>query len=207
MDDKIKAFADCDSNIPHKKTLKGSLVSILVFSIPTALLGTGSKITSIIFLPITLILVIWNISLFFDTEKKRDIFMLFLGISGLYFSFVLMTASYKVISTVMQIPISLILIVLLVYAAFICCSFLLILKLIHNGSYLKHKYAHVTLIGFPCGVLGYLLYENASPYISQYSQTIIMTTILLFAGFIFSFSSVNILKYKYIKQLEKEEYL
>lgn len=205
MDEKLKSFADYETNVPYKKGLICIFIMIICSSVPTALLGIGSKITSVFFLPIAFVLLVWDVYLLFNTEKKRDIFFLFLGVISLYESLVFITASYKVISTVIHISTFLIPIALLLYFGFIIANYFFYKKFINSGYFLRHKLGYGTIFVLPCCILGYLVSKATSQYISDDQYTIITTIMFLFIGLVFSMGSINILKYRCIKQLEKEK--
>ncbi|MFA6308488.1 MAG: hypothetical protein WC677_01900 [Clostridia bacterium] len=208
MDDKVKSFIDQESGIPHKKALRSFAFTVVILGIPTALLGKGSNITSIIIIPIMLFFVGWTIYISFKVEKKRKLFYLYLGLDSVFQSLIFLLASYKLLSTILYISPMTILIVMLSYCMFIFISLLVIMKLIKSGFYLKHKNGKVAVsLIFPFAVLGLLIGKATAPYISQNTAITIISYFFVFTAVVFSIGSISVLKFILIRKLEREESL
>jgi hypothetical protein len=208
VDDKVKSFIDQESGIPHKKALRSFAFTVVILGIPTALLGKGSNITSIIIIPIMLFFVGWTIYISFKVEKKRKLFYLYLGLDSVFQSLIFLLASYKLLSTILYISPMTILIVMLSYCMFIFISLLVIMKLIKSGFYLKHKNGKVAVsLIFPFAVLGLLIGKATAPYISQNTAITIISYFFVFTAVVFSIGSISVLKFILIRKLEREESL
>ena len=204
MDEKIKSFVDYENGIPHKKSLRSTLVVNLAFGLPIAFLGKGSKFTTVLILPMALIFFIWCIYLFVKTDEKRKQFYLYMGLVSIYESIIYLLLSYKIASLVFNVSLFVIILVIFLYILFQVFNYFYNTRIIKKGYYLKHKVGMGSIFGVSSAVLGMLIGKSFIATTSNNTCILITASAILVLVPIFGGMSINVLKYKYICQLEQE---
>lgn len=207
MKKEIQDFIDYETGIPHQKSLKNFIFTTPIISIPPAIFGIGRIITSSIVLPLMMAIIIWNISLLHNTENKRGLFYLDLGVTSLYSSLMFLLIVYKLLSTIMIISPIYVLISLMIYCIAIAANCFIWLALIKKGSFSKSHGATSLSLILPFSVLGVFLARVTGRYMSQYSVVMTMCVLSLLVSLAFAAGTNNFIKYYYIKLAEREQVL
>ena len=203
MNKNIKQFVDYETDISYEKRIKSCTMLLFMIGIPTSLFGTNRILSSIIILPIIMMFFIWSIYLSRNTIAKRKWVYLFMGSSNLFITMVLFIAIFKLLSTVYTLSIIFVLIAYVLLGVFIALNMLISMKVIEKGTYLKH-HNHISFTYIlPYSILGFCIAKLFASRLNQNSIIIVMCFLLLLLAMIFTMGSVHILKFIFIKHIEK----
>ena len=214
--DKIQAFIYNKSLISHKdKSIKILLVLLVIFVIPTSVLGNYAFFTSILFLPVLIFLIaIANKNLKVESLntsndlKVLESYYLFHGISVLLLSISCMVAACKLLDVIYDTGVTGIIITTVLYL--LICA-IIIYRIIYNiqrGYYFARKndlFMRNSTIGAIIGVLvGRILYWLLSIYFADWYVTCLICAIGVFGlSFVFLAGINSILKYYFIRNRYK----
>jgi len=203
LDKKVKSFIE-NENEPHKKALVRTLIIILMVGLPTAFIGKGSQLTYVLITPMSVTFFIWCIYLLVKTDEKRKLFYLYMGLVSIYESIIFLLISYKMASLVVNVPLYVMILVIFFYLLFLLFNYFYNIRLVNKGYYLKHKVAMGSILGMACPFLGYFVGRAIIRDVSNSTGILLGAFGALIIVPYLGGKSINVLKYKYICQLEQE---
>ncbi|MFB0919618.1 MAG: hypothetical protein QMB62_01850 [Oscillospiraceae bacterium] len=187
-----------------RQCLWGWLIFIIVVGALTSFFGVWKEYTRIIFPPIVLIMVVWNIWMLIKTEKKQKAYVLFIGVYCIVLSVLLLLASYKFAYTVDRFPfIFYIVISVLIYIAdFILCFYYVKASLTKNVRKKSNKPSTAVKIIVIFSASGLIIAKLIMGFVSHRIQIIILIMCLAILGYIIETGSHFLYKYYLIKNRE-----
>jgi hypothetical protein len=202
----IKSYVNYEADIPKNQILKAYITLMLVVSVPSALFGAYSKFTTIILIPLVIVLIAWDIYLLTDVNCKKESLILYQGIFSLFISISFMIAGYKFASTIMVVQWFQGTIIVNLFIIFNILNIYNILRTIKKNSYsqMKKKGRSSGLILAMC-VLGLFLGKTMIGKLNQDTVVVILVSIMIFMSFLLSLGTHNILKYYYIRKVLSKE--
>lgn len=202
--EKIKSYIEYESNVPKTKTLRASLIMMLMVCIPSALFGAHSDITSFTLIPLVIIFGIWAIYLLIDTNNKKVKFVLFLGTFSFFIAVTFLVAAYKFASTTSKVQSLYVILVFVLFIVVNVLNILNVLRLISKGYYQqKGKAENPMGLILAMAILGLSIGKTMVGRANQDVVVAILISIMLFMSFLYSIGMHNLLKYYYIRAMQR----
>ncbi|AIF49791.1 hypothetical protein [Pelosinus sp. UFO1] len=200
----VKAYTDFEIiDLSKKKQIWSSFLFNLLIAIPTAFFGDYSDITRIVIPLIIIISAVWVVYLSFKIEKKRESFILYLGCNALFTSIICMLASYKILSTIIEVNNLVIVSVVALYIICLLLNVLNVLRLIRKGHYGKSSQKGSAALIIPFSVLGLGIGKAMVGRIGNSGAVILLASCLMIFSFMYLIGTQNILKYVLIQIYDK----
>ena len=197
----VKEYINYESGVPTYKLLQSSLIMCCIIGIPSSLFGKYSNITKIILLPCIVIFCLWTIYQLIYKNINREHFILYLGVTSFFTSFLFMIAAYKFALMAYNVTIEHVLFIIIIFVIINSINILNVLRLIKKGYYKKkgrnENPSALFIAVSVCGLSMGKLFINTK----QENVIAILVSLLLFMAILFTTGTHNFLKYYYIKKL------
>ncbi len=197
--EKLLSYVNYEPRVTPKKTLVSCLTMLLLVSVPSSWFGVYSDITKVLILP-SVLLGIWILYLLIQRENTRKGYSLFLGTYSFFISTSFLVAAYKIVSTIMEVPVLYVTTILSTYILVNVLNVINVKRLIKKGYYLEQGRTENPLgIIFAMAILGLGIGKALIGNVSQDGVVFILAGCMLFFSFLYTIGTHNLLKFYYLK--------
>ncbi|MFV0515839.1 MAG: hypothetical protein ACK5MV_00375 [Aminipila sp.] len=200
----IQYFINQESYYSPKTTIRKILPGLIIFCVPIAIFGAYSNITSVVMLPIIVVLCIGGIILLKNPINQNK-FNLFMGVSGLFLSLSTLILDYKFFGgDNSEVSLKITGLILGLYIICIAVYIIITIILIRKGYYNKQKkYKNVDWIISTIMIIGIVSGKEILGIIDRNILDNVILLFFIFLALMFGCAgTLGFLKYYLAKKLK-----